>query len=157
MALKCLFPEWWWPLSAVVRPISTLKLFNASAVMLGFPVRSNNRRHDLPPPDAALSVSWLSRQVRVSLRVLGIEVAGVSELCSSFRAELIALQAALKHLLEFPAHEEDPIVVCTDSRSALMSLQSGPAAQNSPLGIDIWRSLRGLAAGGRQLFFQWVS
>ena len=76
-------------------------------------------------------------------------------LCSSFRTKLIALQAALKHLL-FPAHEEDPIVVCTDSRSALMSLRSGPAAQSSPLGIDIWRSLRGLAAGGRQLFLQWV-
>ena len=30
----------------------------------------------------------------------------------------------------------------TDSQSALSSLRDGPAAQSSPLGIDIWRTLR---------------
>ena len=36
-------------------------------------------------------------------------------LCSSFRAEMVALQAALSYLRDNPAHEDDPIVVCTDS------------------------------------------
>ena len=77
-------------------------------------------------------------------------------LCSSYRAEMVALDAALSHLLEDPSHPEDPIVVCTDSQSALSSLRDGPAAQSSPLGIAIWRSLRGLAAGDRRIHLQWV-
>ncbi|KAF0297635.1 hypothetical protein FJT64_004847 [Amphibalanus amphitrite] len=37
-------------------------------------------------------------------------------ICSSYRAEMIALRAALNHLLEHPAHTEDPVVICTDSQ-----------------------------------------
>ena len=77
-------------------------------------------------------------------------------ICSSFRAEMIALLAALQFLLDNPAHTEDPVVVCTDSQSALASLQGGPSAQTSQLGIDIWRALRELAGDGRQLIMQWV-
>ena len=77
-------------------------------------------------------------------------------ICSSFRAEMLALHSALSHLRENPAHTEDPIVVCTDSQSALASLREGPSAQSSPLGIDIWRTLRGLSEGGRQIVLQWV-
>ena len=40
-------------------------------------------------------------------------------LCSSFRAEMVALQAALSYLQDNPAHEDDPIVVCINSQSAL--------------------------------------
>ena len=68
-------------------------------------------------------------------------------LCSSFRAETVALQAALSHLRDNPEHEDDPIVVCTDSQSALATLREGPAAQSSPLGIGIWSALRELSAG----------
>ena len=77
-------------------------------------------------------------------------------LCSSFRAEMTALQAALRYLLENPAHEEDPVVVCTDSQSALATLRGGPAAQSAPLGVSIWRALRDLTADGRQIHLQWV-
>ena len=58
-------------------------------------------------------------------------------ICSSFGAEMIALRAAPQFLLDNPAHTEDPVVVCTDSQSALTSLQGGPSAQTSQLGIDI--------------------
>ena len=77
-------------------------------------------------------------------------------LCSSYRAEMVALNAALTHLLKNPTHVEDPIVTCRDSQSALASLCGGPAAQSSPLGVAVWRTLRGLAAGGRQVHLQWV-
>ena len=77
-------------------------------------------------------------------------------ICSSFRAEMLALLSALSHLRENPAHVEDPIVVCTDSHSALASLREGPATQSSPLGIGIWRTLKGLSEGGRQIVLQWV-
>ena len=46
-------------------------------------------------------------------------------------AEMLAPHSALSHLRENPAHVDDPIVVCTDSQSALASLREGPAAQSS--------------------------
>lgn len=52
-----------------------------------------------------------------------------------------------------PAHTEDPIVVCTDSQSALATLQEGPATPTSPLGIIIWRALKQLE---RLDILQWV-
>ena len=47
-------------------------------------------------------------------------------LYNSYRAELMALRAALQHLLQHPAHEEDPVIVCTDSQAALAVLRQGP-------------------------------
>ncbi|KAF0300621.1 hypothetical protein FJT64_003287 [Amphibalanus amphitrite] len=69
--------------------------------------------------------------------------APAGRLCSSFRAEMVALQTALSFLLENPLHADDPVVICTDSQSALAALREGPAAQHSPLGGAIWRALRG--------------
>ncbi|XP_043212634.1 uncharacterized protein LOC122376759 [Amphibalanus amphitrite] len=82
--------------------------------------------------------------------------APAGRLCSSFRAEMVALRTALSFLLENPLHADDPVVICTDSQSALAALREGPAAQHSPLGGAIWRALRGLTAGGRQVHLQWV-
>ncbi|KAF0287014.1 hypothetical protein FJT64_014494 [Amphibalanus amphitrite] len=69
---------------------------------------------------------------------------------------MVALRTALSFLLENPLHADDPVVICTDSQSALAALREGPAAQHSPLGGAIWRALRGLTAGGRQVHLQWV-
>ena len=53
-------------------------------------------------------------------------------LCSIFRAEMFVLDAALKHLSEHLEEDPgDPVVVCTDSRSALASLSvMGPAGDS---------------------------
>ena len=49
------------------------------------------------------------------------------------------------------------MVVCTDSQSALASLREDPSAQSAPLGAEsIWRALRSLSAGGRQIHLQWI-
>ncbi|XP_043207002.1 uncharacterized protein LOC122373221 [Amphibalanus amphitrite] len=77
-------------------------------------------------------------------------------LCSSYRAEMIALQAAADYLTDNPAHEEDPIIFCTDSMAALARLREGPTAQTTPLGIQIWRALCSLASSGRAIHLQWV-
>ena len=82
------------------------------------------------------------------------EAAG--SLCSSFRAELVALREALRHLHEHPAHTGDPIVLCTDSQAALAKLRGGPSEQESPMGAEIWKLLTDLASGGRPLRLQWV-
>ena len=54
-------------------------------------------------------------------------------LCSSYRAELVALREAVGHLRDKPTHTTLPIVVCTDSQAALSALRSGPAEQRTQL------------------------
>ena len=66
-------------------------------------------------------------------------------LCSSFRAELTALLSALQHLLDHPAHTQLPVVICTDSQSALAALREGPTGQKTPLGASVWGALASLA------------
>ena len=82
--------------------------------------------------------------------------APAGRLCSSFRAEMVALHAALTYIQEHPAHESDPIVICTDSQSALAALREGPSAQSSSLGASIWRLLAALGSGGRAVHLQWI-
>ena len=83
--------------------------------------------------------------------------APAGKLCSSFRAELVAMKTALQHLLTQPAHQEDPIVLCTDSQAALAALRSGPAEQRSMLSKTVWEALLGLSdAGRREIHLQWV-
>ena len=53
-------------------------------------------------------------------------------LSSNYRAEIVALQSALAQLISSPALDEDPVVICTDSQSALASLRDGPAVQTAP-------------------------
>ena len=75
-------------------------------------------------------------------------------LCSSYRAELVALSLALADLRAHPDHVDDPVVICTDSQAALKRLQGGPSVQTSPLGVSIWNSLLELVATGRRLHLQ---
>ena len=76
--------------------------------------------------------------------------------CSSFRAEMTALRAALDHLLETPRDTTDPVVFCTDSQSALAALREGPAAQRSLQGAEVWSRLLAVAADDRPVIMQWV-
>ena len=59
---------------------------------------------------------------------------------------MVALHAALTHIQDHPAHETDPLVICTDSQSVLAALMEGPSAQTPWLGA---------AAGGVR--FGWPS
>ena len=77
-------------------------------------------------------------------------------ICSSYRAELVALNTALVRLAEQPTHIEDPVVLCTDSQAALRRLRRGPSVQTSPLAVDIWNRLLELTSNGRHLYLQWI-
>ena len=79
--------------------------------------------------------------------------------CSSTRAEMIALRDALSKVAENEdagPTEESPIIACLDSQAALATLESGPAAQSTHLGADVWRLLLRLAERGRPVHLQWV-
>lgn len=77
-------------------------------------------------------------------------------LCSSTRAELCALKAALHAVRDSYTDPPAPIIICTDSQAALRMLEAGAAAQTSPLGEDIWRSLLALSDRGSDIRLQWV-
>jgi ribonuclease HI len=83
--------------------------------------------------------------------------APAGRLCSSFRAEMVALRETLTYIHNHPAHEEDPIIICTDSQAALSALRSGPAEQRTQLNRAVWDALTLVADHGeRQVRLQWV-
>ena len=73
---------------------------------------------------------------------------------------MIALRDALVRVAD--AEDADAyfkpsrIVVCLDSRAALMTLESGPASQTTQLGADVWVQLLRLAERDRPIHLQWV-
>ncbi|XP_043220268.1 uncharacterized protein LOC122380836 [Amphibalanus amphitrite] len=73
------------------------------------------------------------------------------QLCSSFRAEMVALRAALNHLCDHPHQPSAPITICSDSQSALATLREGPASQKTLLGAAIWTELAALAGLSRRI------
>ncbi|KAF0302289.1 Ribonuclease HI [Amphibalanus amphitrite] len=83
---------------------------------------------------------------------LEVEVAA-GDLCSSTRAELFALRAALERVRDEPSPA--PLVACSDSRAALSLLSAGAAAQTTTIGAAIWRTLLDIAER-RQVTLQWV-
>ncbi|KAF0289104.1 Nucleolar protein 6 [Amphibalanus amphitrite] len=78
------------------------------------------------------------------------------QLCSSFRAEMVTLRAALNHLRDHPHQPSAPITICSDSQSALATLREGPASQKTLLGAAIWTELAALAGPSRRIHLQWV-
>ena len=91
---------------------------------------------------------------RVELR----RPAGV--LCSSFRAEMMALAMALEHLAAHlaahPRDDELPVIICVDSQSALAALREEPLAQRTSQGAEVWNRLLQIAATDRLASLQWV-
>ena len=86
--------------------------------------------------------------------------AAAGALCSSTRAELVALRAALADICSDGGAPEEParrpVIVCLDSQAALLSIGAGPAAQSSWLGEEIWRMLWGRADRGSPVHLQCV-
>ena len=76
--------------------------------------------------------------------------------CSSYRAEMVALREALKFLLDRQTLPPELIVICTDSQSALAALRGGPSTQTTLIGGEIWAALQQLSARGRRTYLQWV-
>jgi ribonuclease HI len=77
--------------------------------------------------------------------------------CSSYQAELVALDHALDFLVHrsrFPIGND--LRVCTDSQSALKTLKAGPSNQDCQLGFRIWNSLRKLSDNGVNIVLQYV-
>ena len=78
-------------------------------------------------------------------------VAPAGRVCSSMRAELVAMVEVLLRLQELPASSSScikSVLLCTDSRSGLQLLSRGPDDQQTAIGQRIWSLLNALTAGG---------
>ena len=68
---------------------------------------------------------------------------------------MVALVSGLETLLDRLDRDQDlPIMISTDSLSALATLCNGPAAQTSPLGLAAWKALSALCRDGRTIHAQ---
>ena len=86
-----------------------------------------------------------------------LAAAGAS--CSSTRAELVAVRAALRTVAGLPAESLGiirEIRLCTDSRACLQTLLRGPAAQAEALPASIWTTLTHLTDRHKNITLQWV-
>ena len=86
-------------------------------------------------------------------------MAPAGAMCSSYRAELTALETALEYLAEnLPASTEgqrSTVRICTDSKSAIQRLEAGPTSQTCAKSNRVWSMLCDLADRA-QVTIQWV-
>ena len=73
-------------------------------------------------------------------------------ICSSTRAELVAIETALSNLPESYKN----LVLYTDSIAALQTLQKGPTRQTTSVGTCIWENLVEIRNHGRTVCLHWV-
>ena len=88
-------------------------------------------------------------------------------LSSSCRAEEVAIYAGLDWVLQqqnlqrprLRVHDDDTVLICTDSQSAIKELERGPLLQSTKLTSDIWGKLLLLldVFHIRQVVFQYVA
>ena len=79
--------------------------------------------------------------------------------CSSMRAELVAMAEALRCVSDLPARSSaliTSILLCTDSRSGLQVLSRGPNCQQTVLSHQVWAMLHKLTDQGKTIALQWV-
>ena len=79
------------------------------------------------------------------------------KICSSYKAELSALNMVLTEILDNPEamKDESKIWIFTDSESAVKGLEAGPGAQMDSLADEVWAHL-GALAERRAIRLQWI-
>lgn len=77
--------------------------------------------------------------------------------CSSYRAEMTALEDGLQYIYDRPRLDCKKIVILTDSQSALLTLASGPAGAQNRSAERIWQLLLDIRAKHDcELVLQWI-
>jgi ribonuclease HI len=77
---------------------------------------------------------------------------------SSYAAEMTAILKATRHVIRIPAPADGrrpEVRICTDSRSALQAIATGPTPHSDSLFAEIWQALAQLASSYR-VTLQWV-
>ena len=86
-------------------------------------------------------------------------LAPAGRVCSSTRAELVAMSEALTRLQELPPASSaliKRVLLCSDSRSGLQLLSRGPDDRQTTIAQRVWRLLDTLTSRGMSLILHWV-
>ena len=82
------------------------------------------------------------------------------KVCSSFKAEMTAIELALEHVTQCMEHDcqikPQKMWVITDSQSSIAALSSGPGNQFGDQGNRIWGLIMRIASQGIPIKFQWI-
>ena len=84
---------------------------------------------------------------------------GCGVICSSYRAELIAIEQTLEAVLLHLDHEieyDRTLWMITDSQSSVTTLRQGPGNQFCKIGGNIWRLINELCEKSLKIVFQWI-
>ncbi|XP_050724597.1 uncharacterized protein LOC127002559 [Eriocheir sinensis] len=151
-------PPPWTPRSfdLLVRPLSTKKALLSAADLR----REAIERVAGPLPPRAV-VYFTDGSVNHQSGAVGAAFVGggatgafrLTDGCSSTQAELAAISMALLHAEEMTA---GPVVVHSDSRTALQAINQASARDNVRLLTSIWRTLAALEADGRRTTLNWL-
>ena len=81
-------------------------------------------------------------------------------ICSSYRAEMIAIEQALtaitKEIEKTPEGESRSLWIITDSQSSIVTIKQGPGNQFSEVGNNIWELLNQINQLQVNTKFQWI-
>ena len=80
-------------------------------------------------------------------------------ICSSFRAEMKAIETALQttiNNLDTEIEFQRNMWVITDSLSAITALSGGPGSQYNAIGSNIWELLNEISRCNIKILFQWI-
>ena len=81
-------------------------------------------------------------------------------ICSSFRAEMMAIEIALQYITDQLDDNEiefdRSLWMITDSQSSIVTLQQGPGNQQTQIGNNIWCLMYKIKKHGVKINFQWV-
>ena len=80
-------------------------------------------------------------------------------ICSSYRAEMIAIERALqavKDNLDCEVEFDRRFWVITDSQSSVITLRHGPGNQFSESDNKIWEHINNISEHGIKIVFQWI-
>lgn len=86
-------------------------------------------------------------------------MAPAGRVCSSMRAELVAMTEALARIQELPPASSSlikTVLLCSDSRSGLQLLSRGPGDQQTAIAQRAWSLLDALTSEGKKLTLHWV-
>jgi len=84
---------------------------------------------------------------------------GCGVICSSYRAELIAIEETLETVLLHLDKEIEynrTLWMITDSQSSVTTLKQGPGKQFCKIGGNIWRLINALCEKSLDIIFQWI-
>ena len=93
-----------------------------------------------PAPDPGRESEFRTLRRDETIGTSTLRMIACGKICSSYKAEMSALNMVLTEILDNPEamKDESKIWIFTDSESAVKRIEAGPGAQTDSLADEIW-------------------